>query len=95
MSVLSAPYMHGEAAAFAHVEAMRWADGPVCPHCAVADRADRLEGVRTKPSRKNPEGEERHGLWTCRECRKQVTVRKSPSSRKATCRFTCGCKPFT
>ncbi len=76
MSVLSAPYMHDEAAAFAHVEAMLWADGPVCPHCGVVDRAYRLEGVRTKPSQKNPEGKERHGLWKCRECRKQFTVRK-------------------
>ena len=76
MSVLSAPYMHDEAAAFAHVEAMLWADGPVCPHCSVVDRAYRLEGVRTKASKKNPEGKERHGLWKCRECRKQFTVRK-------------------
>ncbi len=76
MSVLSAPYMHDEAAAFAHVEAMLWADGPVCPHCGVVDRAYRLEGVRTKPSKKNPEGKERHGLWKCRDCRGQFTVRK-------------------
>ncbi len=76
MSVLSAEYMHDEAAAFAHVEAMLWVDGPVCPHCGVVDRAYRLEGVRTKPSKKNPEGKERHGLWKCRECRKQFTVRK-------------------
>jgi len=68
--------MHDEAAAFAHVEAMLWADGPVCPHCGVVDRAYRLTGVRTKPSKKNPEGKERHGLWKCRECRKQFTVRK-------------------
>ena len=32
MSVLSAPFMHDEAAAFAHVEAMLWTDGPVCAH---------------------------------------------------------------
>ena len=76
MSVLSAPYMHDEAAAFAHVESILWQDGPVCPHCGVIDRAYRLEGVRTKPSKKNPEGKERHGLWKCRECRKQFTVRK-------------------
>ncbi len=76
MSVLSAPYMHDEAAAFEHVEAMLWADGPVCPHCGVVDKAYRLTGVRTKPSKKNPEGKERHGLWKCRECRKQFTVRK-------------------
>jgi transposase-like protein len=68
--------MHDEAAAFAHVEAMLWPDGPVCPHCGVVDRAYRLEGVRTKATKKNPEGKVRHGLWKCRECRKQFTVRK-------------------
>ena len=77
MSVLSAPYMHDEAAAFAHVEAMLWQDGPVCPHCGVVDSAYRLTGVRTKPSKKNPEGKERFGLWKCRDCRKQFTVRKN------------------
>lgn len=46
MSVLSAPYMHDEAAAFAHVESIIWADGTVCPHCGVVDRAYRLEGAR-------------------------------------------------
>ena len=76
MSVLSKAYMHDEAAAFAHVESIIWADGPVCPHCGVIDRAYRLEGVRTKASAKNPEGKERHGLWKCRDCRKQFTVRK-------------------
>jgi len=76
MSVLSAPYMHDEAAAFAHVEAMLWPQGPVCLHCGVVDRAYRLQGVRTKATAKNPEGRERHGLWKCRECRKQFTVRK-------------------
>ena len=76
MSVLSAPYMHDESAAFAHVEAMLWADGPVCPHCGVVDSAYPLVGVRSKASKKNPEGKERHGLWKCRECRKQFTVRK-------------------
>ncbi|BBU58621.1 DDE transposase [Mameliella alba] len=76
MTVLSKPYMHDEAAAFAHVESIIWPDGPVCPHCGVVDRAYKLEGVRTKPSKKNPEGKERFGLWKCRECRKQFTVRK-------------------
>src|SRR6056297_206472 len=76
MSVLSKPYMHDEAAAFAHVESIIWPNGPVCPHCGVVDSAYRLTGVRTKASKKNPEGKERHGLWKCRECRKQFTVRK-------------------
>ena len=48
----------------------------VCPFCGVVDRAYALKGVRSKPSKKNPEGVERHGLWKCRECRKQFTLRK-------------------
>ncbi|MBF9052337.1 IS1595 family transposase [Roseobacter sp. HKCCD9010] len=76
MSVLSEKYMYDEAAAFAHVESKLWPDGPVCPHCGVVDSAYRLTGVRTKPSKKNPEGKERHGLWKCRDCRGQFTVRK-------------------
>ena len=57
MSVLSAKYMHDEAAAFAHVEAMLWADGPVCPHCGVVDSAYKLEGVRTKAKQEEPRGQ--------------------------------------
>lgn len=78
MSMLSQPYFHDEAQAFAHVEAVLWPDGPVCPHCGTVDNAGKLEGVRSKPSKKNPQGVERHGLYKCRskECRKQFTVRK-------------------
>lgn len=75
MSALSAPYMHVEAAAFAHVEAMLWPSGPVCPKCGVVDNAYVLNGVRTKPSKKNPEGKVRHGLKKCKDCGKQFTVR--------------------
>ena len=32
-----------------------------------------LSGVRTKPSKKHPEGKVRHGLKKCGECRKQFT----------------------
>jgi transposase-like protein len=68
--------MHDEAAAFAHVEAMLWQDGPVCPRCGVVGNAYVLSGVRSKPSKKNPEGVERHGLKKCKDCSKQFTVRK-------------------
>ena len=75
MSVLSAPYLHDEAAAFAHVEAMLWPDGPVCPACGVVDEAYELKGVRSKKSKKCPEGKLRHGLKKCKACGKQFTVR--------------------
>ena len=77
MSILSKPYMHDEAAAFEHVEAILWADGPVCPFCGVVDNAYVLTGVRSKASKKNPEGVERHGLKKCKDCGKQFTVRKN------------------
>ena len=75
MSILSRSYFYDEKAAFEHVEAMLWPKGPVCPHCGNTDRIYKLEGVRTKPSKKNPEGIERHGLKKCGACRKQFTVR--------------------
>lgn len=76
MSILSKPYFHDEAAAFAHVEAILWPNGPVCPHCGAVDNAYALKGVFSKASKKNPEGVERYGLYKCGECRKQFTVRK-------------------
>jgi len=39
------------------------------------DKHYKLVGVRTKPSKKNPNGVERHGLYKCASCRKQFTVR--------------------
>ena len=75
MSILTKKHFHDEAAAFVELETILWADGPVCPHCGGMDRVYALKGVRTKPSKKNPEGVERHGLKKCGHCRKQFTVR--------------------
>ena len=75
MSALSAKYLHDEAAALAHIEAMLWPHGPVCPSCGSVGAAYELKGVRTKPSKKNPEGKVRHGLKKCKACGKQFTVR--------------------
>ena len=75
MSVLNEEYFHDEAAAFAMVESIVWADGPVCPHCGGKDRIYTLAGVRSKASQKNPNGVVRHGLKKCGTCRKQFTVR--------------------
>jgi transposase-like protein len=76
-SVLSDDRFHNEEAAFAYVEAELWPNGPVCPHCENADSAKigRLEGVRSKPSKRNPEGVIRVGLRKCYACREQFTVR--------------------
>lgn len=75
MSILSAPHFHDEAAAFQMVEGIIWPHGPVCPHCGENKRIYVLEGVRSKPSKKNPEGVIRYGLKKCGACRKQFTVR--------------------
>lgn len=75
MSVLNKAHFHDEEAAFKKVEALLWPEGPVCPYCGGKDRIYVLEGVRSKPSKKNPEGILRHGLKKCGHCRKQFTVR--------------------
>ena len=75
MSILARKYFYDEAAAFEYVESILWPEGPVCPHCGGMDKAYKLKGVRTKPSKKHPEGKERHGLYKCGHCRKQFTVR--------------------
>src|SRR5262245_48485003 len=75
MSVLNAKHFHDEEAAFAELESILWQDGPFCPHCGGMDRIYALNGVRSKPSKKHPEGVVRHGLKKCGHCRKQFTVR--------------------
>ncbi len=75
MSILSKSHFHNEEAAFARLEALLWPNGPVCPHCGNNERIYDLKGVRSKPSKKNPEGVVRHGLKKCGKCKKQFTVR--------------------
>lgn len=75
MSILTRGYFQNEKAAFRHLEGVLWANGRACPHCGVLDRSGRLEGVRSKPSKKHPQGVEQPGLWKCYACRKQFTVK--------------------
>jgi len=76
MSVLSSPHFHDEAKAFEYLESIVWADGVTCPHCGtIGGRVYDLSGVRSKPSKKHPNGKVRHGLKKCGECRKQFTVK--------------------
>jgi transposase-like protein len=49
-----------QGACFAHLEAVRWPSGPVCPKCGVINDALRLP--------------KREGYWMCRACRAQFTV---------------------
>jgi transposase-like protein len=47
----------------AHLEATRWPQGPICPHCGVVDQATNVGG---KSARK--------GCYQCNACRDQFTV---------------------
>jgi transposase-like protein len=62
---LTDPIFHDNDAARAHLEAIRWPDGPVCPHCGNADQTKitRLQGESHRP-----------GLFQCNECREHFTV---------------------
>ena len=75
MSILAKIYFYDEAAAFEHVEKVLWPEGPVCHHCGSVKKPYKLAGVRSKASKKNPNGIERHGLYKCADCRGQFTVR--------------------
>src|SRR5581483_10411670 len=76
-SVLSDIRFHNEEAAFEYVEKQLWPNGPVCPHCGETERLGRLQGVRSKASKKHPEGVVQPGLFKCYapQCRSQFTVR--------------------
>lgn len=45
-----------------YLEAQRWPDGPVCPHCGSVE-ATSLQGAK-----------HRAGLYQCNDCREQFTV---------------------
>ncbi len=58
-----------------HLEAQRWPNGPVCPHCgATSEHATAIKGARSAPSKAHPKGVERKGLYQCNACRQQFTV---------------------
>ncbi len=60
---LSDPIFHDDKAARAYMEAQRWVNGVVCPHCGGIEKCKRLEGAKHRP-----------GLFQCGDCRKQFTV---------------------
>jgi transposase-like protein len=60
---LSDPIFHDEEAARAHMEAIRWPNGPFCPHCGSTENITRLEGKSHRP-----------GLHQCNACRGHFTV---------------------
>jgi transposase-like protein len=61
---LSNPIYHDDDAARAHLEALLWPEGPVCPRCGVmGNRITKLQGASTRP-----------GVYKCKDCRKPFSV---------------------
>lgn len=68
-TVVMAPYFFDDDKAREFLEAKRWPDGPICPHCGEVDNAYRLS---PKPSKKDKHV--RKGVWKCGGCREQFSV---------------------
>src|ERR1700693_4862319 len=66
---LTDPVFTNEDKARAYFEAIRWPNGPVCPHCGNAD-AGRIYAIAANPAKKI-----RAGLRECQGCHGQFTVR--------------------
>src|SRR3546814_2777786 len=64
MTNLTAPHFTNEDKAREHLEALRWPDGPVCPHCGSFG-AKRLPAQRGRPTKAHPEGAIRNGVIQC------------------------------
>jgi transposase-like protein len=60
---LTDPVFTDETKAREHLEAIRWPDGPYCPHCGETQRVYRLNGKSTRP-----------GLLHCNGCNEAFTV---------------------
>lgn len=63
MSDLQNPIYNDDDKAREHLEALRWPDGAICPHCGVVGNAAQLGGKST-----------RKGVYKCRDCRKPFSV---------------------
>jgi len=63
MCDLSNPIYHDKDKAREHLEAIRWPNGPVCPHCGVVGTAYAITGKSARP-----------GLYECKDCLKQFSV---------------------
>lgn len=60
---LTNPIYHDNKKARAHLESIRWPNGPYCPHCGEAEDIRKLKGKSTRP-----------GVYKCRSCRKPFSV---------------------
>lgn len=65
MADLQSPIFTNEDAARNALEAVRWPNGPVCPHCGGVDRQAKVEGAKKS---------HRPGLYYCNHCQGQYTA---------------------
>jgi transposase-like protein len=72
MTSLTAPRFTDPDAAREHLEALRWPDGPFCPHCGSFN-AKRLPPIHRKATARHA-ATIRVGVVQCRDCREQYTV---------------------
>jgi transposase-like protein len=61
--IFNQPHFQDPEAAREYLEAIRWANGVVCPHCGVIDKFYKLTGDAHRP-----------GLYKCSDCREQFSV---------------------
>jgi len=61
--ILNQPHFQDADKAREHLEALRWPNGPVCPHCGSVRTPLKLEGKSYRP-----------GLFKCNDCYDQFTV---------------------
>lgn len=73
MENITAPQFTDEDKAREHLEALRWPNGPFCPHCGSLN-AKRLPAQYGRPSKAHPEGAIRKGVIQCNDCRQQYSV---------------------
>jgi transposase-like protein len=60
---LKAPHFQDDQKAREYLEAIRWPNGPVCPHCGSVAAHYALKGKAHRP-----------GLWKCKDCGSQFSV---------------------
>jgi len=70
------PHFQDEEKAREYLEAMRWPDGAICPHCGAMDRVYKIVPKQTEPyqDKSGRWRTPRKGLWKCGGCKKQFTV---------------------
>lgn len=62
-ALFTEPQFNDDEAAREHLQAIRWPNGAVCPHCGGTERNSKLNGESHRP-----------GLYFCGDCREQFTV---------------------